>query len=208
MEEYKLTHEEICKIFPDYIGTYNERTFAWNKIKNRLKDKNILIDMFQYLGEGSKGKVFQINSDTVLKVTDDNTEVDAGYIIMNNPTEDIVNIKDLFGIWVTSSYYRYIIIEEKLETPSTEWMKFADDYDGDTTLKHYKKYVKKISSKEKEQDKHKLLWLKRVCEYMDKFGIVFGDIHYKNIMRREKHPVLIDVGYITGVNKQPYEWIE
>lgn len=172
-----------------------------NKVKQRLRRKKISVDRCKELGGGAYGSVFQINENTVLKVSEDRSEINTMNIVKNNPTPYIVKVLDVFRCRIANRV-RYFIVEEKLREATLPWKDFADYamYPTDDAI-ITKRTVKKAKTNPPIELSHltktlpcQFKWLEKIADYFDTHKIKFSDIHCNNIMRRGRQHVLIDLG--------------
>lgn len=170
-------------------------------IAARLKKKKRNVTMCKKLGSGAYGCVFKINKNTAMKISEDRSEINTMSIVKKNPTVNIVKVWDVFRCKIANRTY-YFIVEELLKTAITTWKDFADFAmysTGDSWITRHS--VKKAKSDPPTELSHlkrtlpsQWKWLEKIGEYFDKHRIKFADIHGRNIMRRGKHHVLIDLG--------------
>lgn len=195
--------------------------FAWSpsdgnrrkldKVKLRLKRKKIIVDRCKELGGGAYGTVFQINKDTVLKVSEDRTEINTMNIVKNHPMPYIVRVLDVFRCRIANRTF-YFIIEELLKQAMGPWKDFADyamaPVDDVCITRRSVKRAKKTPAIELQHLQKYLpcqwKWLENVAAYFDAHKIKFADIHNNNIMRRGRQHVLIDL----GVAKAPRQRVD
>jgi len=165
-----------------------KRKIKWNEMKT--------------IGHGAYGYVYRINKNTIIKITEDRTEIHTMVIIRNNPHKNIVKVKDAFSVRV-GRWRRDFIVEELLDVSDVSWKDFANRV-------IFKKHISQKDLKEfsnvnnaKNFSKDQIKWINDLALYFDKYGIRYGDLHEHNIMKRNKNHVLIDIG-VAKCNKQRY----
>lgn len=170
------------------------------KIQDRFVSKGIEWNELTHIGYGVYGVVFKINNNMVMKFTTDKSELHTMTVVMNNPSEFIVKVHDVFKVKV-GTHVRYIIVEELLEKASVSWRDFTNNvtygmFLTSKGLTKSEKWNKKYRSRKPDPKPHhdKMLWIQNVCSFLEQHNIKYGDLHGKNIMKRGKLHVVIDLG--------------
>jgi hypothetical protein len=204
--------EPPLKDLEDFFNISNDLTVdPWNKIKIKLKELNIGLSMFKFLGQGYQGLVYQINNKTVIKITTDENEANASIILKNNPSPLFVKIRDVFGINYATDHQgtskkRFIIIEEKLKKCKFDWELFVDfvleDFvcpplETKVIAEAKKVYFPGTNKASKRKTEQKFNWLCGVASYLENHQIYYRDLHGGNVMRKGHNHKIIDLGYAS-----------
>lgn len=75
---------------------------------------------FEYLGSGSFGSAYLMDSQTVVKFSGDQTEADASAKIMGEKYETLVQVRDVFRFTVREGYLS-VIVQERLDKGDEAW---------------------------------------------------------------------------------------
>lgn len=198
MRGYVPTSDQLCQAFCSWSYDPHLKK-VWDRIANRLRSKRIPITMFTLLGSGTQGKAFQINDNTVIKISDDEDEPMISMIIKQNPSAYFVRIKDVFTINVHLGEQFHCIVQEKLDKPEEKWANFASDFGGCVVkpymVQRFKDRRSDNNGKVPRGTSNKFKWLNGVADYFQKHNISYKDLHEGNLMRKGDKHKLIDLGY-------------
>jgi serine/threonine protein kinase len=115
--------------FPEPVGSSITKTMH-DKIVNRLDVLGIKVpgtipDM-QFLGHGQMGLAYRAG-DKVVKITTDESEARASFLVMNLKPESEVFTRydDVFGFKDRTGHMLYAVVQEWLDKPEPAWSVFA-----------------------------------------------------------------------------------
>lgn len=208
MKTYRLTCEDLKTVFRLWQVTSTD-VEMWSKVADRLRRKRIPITMCKLLGSGSKGRAFQINETTVMKITEDEKEVHASLVVKQHPSVYFPRIRDAFSVkGAEGEEPRYFIIQEKLERCDTKWGEFVQGMSGNTIkpiiVKRLREHRSDNNGNLSPENERKFKWLNGVAMYFKKHRITYYDLHEGNLMQKAGKHKVIDLGY-TKVKKQKFD---
>ena len=208
MIAYRLSHENLKDVFSVWNVSGRE-THMWWKISQRLAKRRIPVTMCKLLGQGSQGKAFQINDTTVMKITDDEKEPHASYVVKKHPSTYFPRIRDVFAVKREKGKAPlYFIIQEKLDPCDEKWGDFVSGMSGNHIKPHIVRRMREHRSDNNgnisRENEKKFKWLNGVAMYFEKHRITYFDLHAGNLMQKNGKHKVIDLGY-TKVKRQKFD---
>lgn len=110
-------------IFP-LTAFREEHPGTWANILKELKAEDD--STFQYLGSGKKGSAYKFGSDRVVKFTVDDSETQAMATVIDQETECIVKVYDVFKVDIGQKRDVGVILQEFLQEGDTDWKDFGE----------------------------------------------------------------------------------
>lgn len=185
------------------------------KILKRINVNNF--DSMKELGQGAKGKAYQISNDKVLKITKDASEARTSQAVMQaTDTGILTKYFDVFKFKDTDGDDLFCIVQEKLEHLDFSFKKFIEllMFFSDTTGNRTVSWIYYFNLLEWLKDpanligqhvptKSDLEWLENLVVTLKSLNITFKDLHSGNVLqRKDGSKVLIDLGFSQIPNAQ------
>jgi len=125
-EEYEINENEIPKVRPFSLDDINYSIELANELALKIN-----LGQPQHLAGGSNGHAFTINNNTILKITADVSEADAGVKILRENPKYLAKIYSIYKIVDTEKNLTFFAIlqENVVDKPISEFHKYENIFD-------------------------------------------------------------------------------
>ena len=169
-----------------------------------LEENHAPVQRPRFLGSGSFGYAFKINSEKAVKITSDDKEAWVAEFLRQQKlpaTSPLVRIFDVVELYNTDGEPIYAIVEELLSKAPKKWKTLATsllayderqepDYD-DGSFYFGQKTLDELDDEDLPADEEK--WVTKFLKTLIKLDIKYMDLHEGNILMRGDYPVAIDI---------------
>lgn len=154
------------------------------------------------LGSGTRGRVYELTGNLVLKITNDRSEAEASQHVKDNPHQNIVKFVGIFKIPKILSNKLSDGYDDELYAIILEKLLPLNDYESDliNSQRDFDTYhAEQFSAKFKfltPQDRKIILPIMLALKHLEKLDISYRDVHAGNVMKTAGGVYkLIDLGY-------------